>query len=99
MNTPPPESLADFLEAARKVLVDETDAASFHVGMILGVQYPYQVTFTAWDETPCRSCCGVGNTPEEAIVDFRSQYRPRSSVADRIAELQAELAKLKGGDS
>jgi hypothetical protein len=57
------------------------------------------LSFYDYSPTPPRECHGSGSTAEEALAEFRANYRALLTKEGQIAALKAQIAALEGGQS
>jgi len=77
-------------DPARDRLTARLSVITDFAGPIIGL------FFYDYRDTPNRDCHGCGKTADEALADFKANYKAPLTKADRIAALRAQLAELEG---
>ena len=101
MKTPDPEQLRELLNAGLAIMAPN-DPAKLNLAARLAVLADclspiVTLSFYSYAETPCRECYGSGQTAEEALEDFRTNYKAPLTPAERAAELRRQADELEAG--
>lgn len=94
---PSPETLRPLLEAGL-ALMEANDPAKEELSVSIRLHSQHKPSVRIVCFPPDReNIFANGSTPEEALEDFRRQYPAPLTIEREIAELEARIAKLRGG--